>query len=70
MSDPADNFEDPADKHLEYAPRSVRQANQQGSPGAAEGEFPRSLRHANQQAVPAQKAKFPEWACGLLPKAM
>ena len=40
MSDPADNFEDPADKHLEYAPRSVRLANQQGSPGA-ESEIPR-----------------------------
>ena len=53
MSDPADrNFEDPEYKHLEYAPRSMRPAKQQGSPGAAEGEYPRSVRYANQQGSP------------------
>ena len=67
MSDPADNFEDPADKHLEYAPRSVRLANQQGSTGAAEGEFPRSLRHANQQGSPGAESDFPR--VGLRPSA-
>jgi branched-chain amino acid transport system substrate-binding protein len=67
MSDPADNFEDPADKHLEYAPRSVRLANQQGSPGAAEGEFPRSLRHANQQGSPGAESEIPR--VGLRPSA-
>ena len=67
MSDPADNFENPADKHLEYAPRSVRLANQQGSPGAAEGEFPRSLRHANQQGSPGAKSEIPR--VGLRPSA-
>jgi len=67
MSDPADNFEDPADKHLEYAPRSVRLANQQGSTGAADGEFPRSLRHANQQGSPGAESEIPR--VGLRPSA-
>ena len=67
MSDPADNFEDPADKHLEYAPRSVRLANQQGSPGAGVGEFPRSLRHASQQGSPGAESEIPR--VGLRPSA-
>jgi hypothetical protein len=67
MSDPADNFEDPAGKHLEYAPRSVRLDNQQRSPGAAEGEFPRSLRHANQQGSPGAESEIPR--VGLRPSA-
>jgi len=67
MSDPADNFEDPADKHLEYAPRSVRLANQQGSPGPGVGEFPRSLRHANQQGSPGAESEIPR--VGLRPSA-
>ena len=67
MSNPADNFEDPADKHLEYAPRSVRLANQQGSPGAGVGEFPRSLRNASQQGSPGAESEIPR--VGLRPSA-
>jgi branched-chain amino acid transport system substrate-binding protein len=53
MSDPADrNYEDPADKHLEYAPRSVRAVKQQGSP--TEGEYPRSVRYAKQVSSGAE----------------
>jgi branched-chain amino acid transport system substrate-binding protein len=53
MSDPADrNYEDPADKRLEYAPRSVRAVKQQGSP--AEGEYPRSVRYAKQVSSVAE----------------
>jgi branched-chain amino acid transport system substrate-binding protein len=49
MSDPADkHFEHPTDKHLEFAPKTVRLANQQGNPAAAQVEFPRSVRFANQ----------------------
>ena len=66
MSDPADkNFEDPADKHLEYAPRSVRLANQQGSPGAAGSAFPRFVRSANQQGSPGAENEIP--SAGLRP---
>ena len=68
MSDPADkNFEDPADKHLEYAPRSVRLANPQGSPGAAESAFPRFVRHANQQGSPGAENEIP--SAGLRPSS-
>ena len=68
MSDPADrNFEDPEDKHLEYAPRSMRPAKQQGSPGAAEGEYPRSVRYANQQGSPGAESETPR--LGLRPSS-
>jgi branched-chain amino acid transport system substrate-binding protein len=68
MSDPADrNFEDPEDKHLEYAPRSMRPAKQQGSPGAAEGEYPRSVRYANQQGSPSAESETPR--LGLRPSS-
>ena len=60
MSDPADRkFEDPANQHSEYAPRSVRPANQQRSPAAIEGEFPRSVRHTNQQGRPGAENEIP-----------
>ena len=42
------NFEHPTDKHLEFAPKAMRLANQQGNPAAAQGEFPRSVRYGNQ----------------------
>jgi ABC-type branched-subunit amino acid transport system substrate-binding protein len=68
MSDPADrNFEDPADKHLEYAPRSMRPAKQQGSPAAAESEYPRSVRFANQQGSPGAESETPR--LGLRPSS-
>jgi branched-chain amino acid transport system substrate-binding protein len=68
MSDPADrNFEDPEDKHLEYAPRSMRPAKQQGSPGATEGEYPRSVRYANQQGSPGAESETPR--LGLRPSS-
>jgi branched-chain amino acid transport system substrate-binding protein len=68
MSDPADrNFEDPADKHLEYAPRSVRPVKQQGSPGAAEGEYPRSVRYAKQQVSSSAGSETPR--LGLRPSS-
>ena len=68
MSDPADrNFEDPEYKHLEYAPRSMRPAKQQGSPGAAEGEYPRSVRYANQQGSPGAESETPR--LGLRPSS-
>src|SRR6202795_3805599 len=68
MSDPADrNFEDPEDKHLEYTPRSMRPAKQQGSPGAAEGEYPRSVRYANQQGSPGAESETPR--LGLRPSS-
>src|SRR5580700_9117936 len=68
MSDPADRkFEDPADQHSEYAPKSVRPANQQRSPKAAEGEFPRSVRNASQQGRPSAETEIP--GVGLRPSS-
>src|SRR3984893_14481098 len=68
MSDRADrNFEDPEYKHLEYAPRSMRPAKQQGSPGAAEGEYPRSVRYDNQQGSPVAESETPGF--GLRPSS-
>ena len=60
MSDPADKkFEEPEDQHSEYAPKSVRPANQQRGPGAIGGEFPRSVRYANQQGHPGAQNEIP-----------
>ena len=68
MSDPAGkNFEDPSDKHLEYAPRSVRLVKQQGSPGASEGEYPRSVRYAKQQVSSGAESETPR--LGLRPSS-
>ena len=60
MSDPADRkSDDPADKHLEYAPKSVRLGNQQGGPEAAESVFPRFVRSANQRGGPGGGSEIP-----------
>lgn len=59
MSEPADRkFEDPADQHSEYAPRSVRPTNQQLGPRAVEGEFPKSVRYAGQQGRPGAEGEI------------
>src|SRR5580704_1531179 len=66
MSDPADrSFKDPADKHLEYAPRSVRSVKQQGNP--AEGEYPRAVRYAKQRSGPGAESETPR--LGLRPSS-
>jgi hypothetical protein len=58
MSDPADkNFDNPADNP--YAPKSVRPANPEGGPGAAEIAFPRFMRSANQQGSPGAENEIP-----------
>ena len=68
MSDPADRkSDDPADKHLEYAPKSVRLGNQQGGPEAAESVFPRFVRSANQRGGPGGGSEIPR--VGLLPSS-
>ena len=60
MSDPADRkSDDPADKHLEYAPKSVRLGAQQGGPEAAESVFPRFVRSANQQGRAGAGSEIP-----------
>jgi hypothetical protein len=68
MSDPADRkSEDPANQHSEYAPRSVRPADQLRSPKAAEGEFPRSVRYASQEGRPGAENETP--GVGLRPSS-
>src|ERR1700722_1386049 len=68
MSDPANrNFEDPADRHLEYAPRSVRLVKKQDSPGRAEGDLPRSVRYAQQQVSSGAESETPR--LGLRPSS-
>ena len=59
MIRPIEDFKDPANRRSEYAPRSVRPANQQRSPAAMEGEFPRSMRHTNQQGRPGAENEIP-----------
>ena len=58
---------DPADKHLEYAPKSVRLGTQQGGPEAAESVFPRFVRSANQQGSPGADNEIP--SAGLRPSS-
>ena len=60
MSNSADrNSDDPADEQSEYAPKSVRVANQQGGPGAVEADLPRFLRFANQQRSAVAEGETP-----------
>ena len=67
MIRPIGNLKTRQTKHSEYAPKSVRPANQQRSPKAAEGEFPRSVRYASQQGRPSAENETP--GVGLRPSS-